>query len=231
MFNHDELKSIYVILPAFNEHKSIVKVVDDLSAAGYSLIVIDDASSPSLQPLLQNKKLLYARHKVNLGQGAALQTGIDLALKHGAKYIVSFDADGQHDIGDISRLYQYLQKEQLDIVLGSRFMEQQPKNISSNRKIVLRLARFVNLIFTGLLLTDAHNGLRVMTRDAAGKMRITENRMSHATEILSIIKKEKLRYSEQPVTIHYTDYSKSKGQSSWNSFRILFDLLLSKIFR
>ncbi len=231
MFNHNDSKEVYVIIPAYNEHKSIGKIVDELSTKGYSVIVVDDASSPSLQPLLQNKKLLYARHKVNLGQGAALQTGINLALKRGAKIIVSFDADGQHEIQDIERLIQHLGKNRLDIVLGSRFMEQQPKHMSHSRKLVLKLARFVNFIFTGVLLTDAHNGLRVMTAAAAGRIRISENRMSHATEILSLIKKEKLHYSEQPVTVYYTDYSKSKGQSSWNSFRILFDLLLSKFFK
>ncbi|MEO7394587.1 MAG: glycosyltransferase family 2 protein, partial [Chitinophagaceae bacterium] len=99
------------------------------------------------------------------------------------------------------------------------------------RKLLLQIARYINFVFTGLLLTDAHNGLRAMTREAAQKIKITENGMAHATEILHQIKKRKLRYCEVPVTIHYTEYSKKKGQTLASSFRIFFDLLLNKIFK
>ena len=119
----------------------------------------------------------------------------------------------------------------LDIILGSRFAPSASANLTSVRRLVLQAARFVNYVFTGVLLTDAHNGLRVMTRSAAEKIRLKENGMSHATEFLSIIKQFQLNYAELPVHIHYTEYSKRKGQTLWNSFRIFFDLLLNKVFK
>jgi hypothetical protein len=103
--------------------------------------------------------------------------------------------------------------------------------MSTRRKLLLQSARYLNYLFSGLLLTDAHNGLRAMTRAAASKLHIRENGMAHATEILSEIKKRKLRYEEVPVTIHYTAYSQKKGQTIWSGFRIFFDLLLNKIFK
>jgi hypothetical protein len=83
---------------------------------------------------------------------------------------------------------------------------------------------------TGLWLSDAHNGFRAFTKEAASKIKITENRMAHATEILSLIKQQNLKVVEVPVHIEYTDYSKLKGQSSSNSINILIDLILNKLF-
>jgi hypothetical protein len=99
------------------------------------------------------------------------------------------------------------------------------------KKVVLHTARLINYIFSGLLLSDAHNGLRAFNATALQKITITENRMAHASEILFEIKKHKLRFKEVPVTISYTAYSKKKGQSIWDSVRILFDLILHKLFK
>lgn len=93
------------------------------------------------------------------------------------------------------------------------------------------MARYVNFLFTGLLLSDAHNGFRALNRKAAELIRIKENRMAHASEILILVKKHKLRLKEVAVEVRYTEYSKAKGQSGWNSIRILFDLLLHKLLR
>ena len=95
----------------------------------------------------------------------------------------------------------------------------------------MKLGRWVNYFFTGLYLSDAHNGLRAMNRLAAITIRISENRMAHATEIIAQVKKYKLRYKEVPANVIYTDYSKQKGQSSFNSLKIFFDLVLQKLFR
>lgn len=169
-------------------------------------------------------------HKVNLGQGAALQTGIDFALAINASFIVTFDADGQHSARDITVLLEPLQKNEADIALGSRFLTSGRHNASRKRKWLIKAARWINYFFTGLLLTDAHNGLRAMTAKAAREFHIRENRMAHATEILLFIRRKKLRYKEVPVTISYTDYSRKKGQSGFNSIRIFFDLVLHKLF-
>lgn len=230
MFNHIDPKTVFIIIPAFNEHESLDSVVDELTNKHYSLVVVDDGSNINLFPLLKNKPVFFLRHKINLGQGAAIQTGIDFAISKGAAYIATFDADGQHNAEDVDKMLDALCSTKSDIALGSRFMENN-SSIPSKRKILLQLARFVNYFFTGIFLTDAHNGLRVITREAAQKITIQENRMAHATEILSLIRKEKLKYVEVPVSVNYTRYSLAKGQTASGSFRIFFDLLLNKIFR
>lgn len=226
-----DANKIFVVIPAYNENEIIRKVIAQLLPYGYSIIIVDDGSVEKIYPLMDKLPVHIIRHKVNLGQGAAIQTGIDFAIVKNAKYIVTFDADGQHDAATIDLLIQTLINTKTDIVLGSRFLPGSTHNMSGKRKILLKLARYINYFFSGLLLTDAHNGLRIMTIEAAQKIKIKENRMAHATEILSQIKKFKLKYSEAPVSVLYTDYSKNKGQTIWSSFRIFFDILLNKVFK
>ena len=223
-------RDVFVIIPAYNEEKVIGKVLRDLSPMHYSIVVVDDGSVQELGELLKGFPVFLLRHKVNLGQGAALQTGIAFALSKKAKFIVSYDADGQHQAADIEKMLEPLARNETDITLGSRFIVNNSK-IPIGRKLLLQTARYINFVFTGLLLSDAHNGLRAMTAEAAGKIRLRQNGMAHATEIIGEIRKHRLRYREIPVTIHYTDYSKNKGQSAWGSFRIFFDILLNKIFK
>jgi glycosyltransferase involved in cell wall biosynthesis len=222
--------NIFVVIPAYNEQHSLQFVVDELIHKNYSVIVVDDGSDIDLLQQLKKRKAFLLRHRINLGQGAALQTGIEFALAQQALFIVTFDADGQHDTTDIGKMLVALNKTGSAIALGSRFIDG-TNSIPGSRKMLLQLGRYFNFLFTGLFLTDAHNGLRAMTREAAEKIQLTENRMAHATEILSVIRKNKLKYIEVPVKVSYTEYSQKKGQTAMNSFRILFDLLLNKIFR
>jgi len=222
--------SVYVIVPAFNEGRVIRSVIEKIRAHAYSAVVVDDGSSPDLYPLVKDLPIHFLRHKVNLGQGAALQTGIEYALAQGAAYLVTFDADDQHTAADISRFIDALAAGKADIILGSRFLQDAAHNMPRRRKRLLQIARYINYLFTGLLLSDAHNGFRAMNRKAAEAIRMHENRMAHATELLSQIKQKGLRYSELPVQVRYTAYSRAKGQGLWSSFRILFDLLLAKLF-
>ncbi|MBL0132629.1 MAG: hypothetical protein IPP79_00755 [Chitinophagaceae bacterium] len=120
-------------------------------------------------------------------------------------------------------------KRQADITLGP-FSFRHPSQIPLSKKFVLYLARVINFLFTGMLLSDAHNGLRAL-QFSLQKIRLTENRMAHASELLFEIKSSGLRYTEVPVTIHYSDYSKEKGQSAWQGIQIVFDLVLHKLFK
>jgi polyprenyl-phospho-N-acetylgalactosaminyl synthase len=232
MLNLDYYKKTFIIVPAYNEKAAINKVLEDLSALGCFIVVVDDGSLEDIKAEVEKfKDVIYLRHKVNLGQGAALQTGIDFAMKQGAGYIVSFDADGQHSAGDIPAILSPVFNGEADIVLASRFLVEGHHNAPLLKKIVLKMGRWVNYFFTGLYLSDAHNGLRAMNRLAAITIRISENRMAHATEIIAQIRKHKLRYKEVAAKVIYTDYSRQKGQSSLNSLKIFFDLVLQKLFR
>jgi glycosyltransferase involved in cell wall biosynthesis len=167
---------------------------------------------------------------VNLGQGAALQTGIDFALLHGARFVVTFDSDGQHRAEEIGLLVDALLDRGCDVALGTRFSAGgRAVNISRMRKLVLRLAVRVSRYSTGLEITDTHNGFRAMTRAAATRIRITQNRMAHASQILDEIARLSMSYVEVPVTVQYTDYSLKKGQRMSNAFNIIWESLTGRI--
>jgi glycosyltransferase involved in cell wall biosynthesis len=147
-----------------------------------------------------------------LGQGAALQTGITYALRAGAKYLVTFDADGQHQVEDLGRLLGPVVRGEADIALGSRFLGA-AIDMPATKRLVLRAAVAFTRVAGGIELTDTHNGLRALTAHAARKLPITQNRMAHASELLHNIVECELRYVEVPVTIRYTEWSRAKGQS------------------
>jgi len=223
---------IFIIIPVYNEAKSVRAVITGLLQKGYSnIIVIDDGSAENIFNPIRNLPFIYMKHRVNLGQGAALQTGLNFVKKQDAQIVVTFDADGQHCAEDIEKLIAPLIRNEADIVIGSRFIESDNNSMPLTRKIVLQSARFVNLLFSGILLSDAHNGLRAMNQKAINAIQISENRMAHASEILLEIKRHHLKCTEVPVNISYTEASIKKGQSSIDSIRILFDLVLHKLFK
>jgi len=210
----------WVVIAAFNEAKVIRQVVSEVVAGGWSVVVVDDGSSDATASEATVPGAIVVKHRVNLGQGAALQTGIDYALRRQATAIVTFDADGQHDPADIPALVNAL--EDHDIALGSRFLGR-VEGASERRMAMLRTATKVSNSLSRMNLTDSHCGLRAFRSSAAPALRITQDRMAHASENLRKIKTSGLRLVEVPVTIRYTEHSKSKGQGPIQAVRILFD--------
>jgi polyprenyl-phospho-N-acetylgalactosaminyl synthase len=222
--------SIWVVVTAYNESSVISEVVNGIRQAGYSVVVVDDASSDDTGDRALSAGARVLRHPVNLGQGAALQTGSAFALRNEAQYIVTFDGDGQHRPEDIASLTDALMRHQADFALGSRFLGN-ALDLPRLRRAILRLAVLFTRLTTGLKVTDAHNGMRAMTRRGASYIRLRQNRMAHASEILDQIARSKLAYVEVPVTIVYTAYSLQKGQRISNSVSILIDLLTRRLHR
>ena len=226
-----ENKSVYIIIPVFNEAFTIRKVVGSLLEKGFSVVVVDDDSNDETGNCIKDLSIHYLKHEVNLGQGAALQTGIDYALRQGgAAVFATFDGDGQHLAEDLVEMVKIVREDTADIVLGSRFLPTASSNASITRKMAIHLARVVNFLFTGIWLTEAHNGLRVFNRKTAAALHLQENKMAHATEILFRVKQYKLRFREAPVHIVYTDYSRKKGQPLSGGIKIFFDLVFNRIF-
>jgi glycosyltransferase involved in cell wall biosynthesis len=220
--------SVYVIIPVYNEGKVIQEVVEIVLKTFPNVVCVNDGSSDNSADEISKTKAHLINHPINLGQGGALQTGLDYALLDPkAKYFITFDADGQHSIEDAQRMLAELQKEHFDVILGSRFLEKNSaRNVPLKKRVLLKLAVWFTLITSGLELTDTHNGLRVFNRKAVEAIDITLPNMAHASEILTIIRQEGLKYKEVPVTIHYSEYSMSKGQSMLNAVNIIFDLLV-----
>ena len=221
---------IFIIVPVFNEASVLEQTLLSLMAYKYNIIIVDDGSTDDAEKIARKYPVFFLRHRLNLGQGAALQTGMMAAQNLKADIVVHFDADGQHNADEIQKLIKPLLQDKSDIVFGSRFLQDvNIKLLPFSKKIVLQAGRYINWIFYGILLSDAHNGFRAMNRAAFEKIVITQNRMAHASEILFLVKKNRLRYTEIPVIIHYTKYSLKKGQSIFNSVNILFDLIFKKL--
>lgn len=216
----------WLVVPLYNEGTVVREVILEARRTFQNIVCVDDGSSDnSVEEALAGGAVVVS-HPINLGQGAALQTGIDFALlQPGAEYFVTFDSDGQHRTEDAELMVERLRNEPLDIIIGSRFLDDRT-NASKLKKAVLRLAVLFERMTTGVRLTDAHNGLRALNRHAATAIRIRQNRMAHASEIVGLIGAKKLRYDEQAVQIIYTDYSRAKGQSLWNSVNILSELFI-----
>jgi polyprenyl-phospho-N-acetylgalactosaminyl synthase len=220
----------WIVIAAYNEGSIIRNVVSDVREAYRNVVVVDDGSSDNTAAEAAAGGGIVVRHPINLGQGAALQTGITFALSRGAQHIVTFDADGQHQVKDIARLLHALCSEEADYALGSRFLEA-GSNVPAARKLVLHAAAAFTRMTTGLNLSDVHNGLRAMTRRGAGSLCMRQNRMAHASEILQQIADSRLHYVEVPVTVAYTDYSLAKGQRLTGSIDILVDLMAERLQR
>ena len=215
----------WVVVPAFNEAQAIASILTDLRETGYHIVVVDDGSGDATAELAMRAGATVVRHPVNLGQGAALQTGIAFALLHGADFVVTFDADGQHRVAEITALLDAIAVQRADFALGSRFLGRVPNaNMPTSRRVLLQAAICYTRATTGLAITDAHNGLRAMTRRGAQTINLRQNRMAHASEILDQIAASGLKYVEVPITIEYSPYSLGKGQRSSAAVDILIDL-------
>lgn len=223
-------RGVFIVVAAFNEGAVIGRVVGDLRQSYAYVVVVDDGSRDTTATHAQAAGALVISHPINLGQGAALQTGIDYALKAGADFIVTFDADGQHRVADIAVLLDALTTQDADFALGSRFLGT-AVNAPLSRRLLLRAATWFTRATTGLRISDAHNGLRAMTARGARAVRIRQNRMAHASELLHQIAASGLKYVEAPVTIEYTDYSLAKGQRFSDALTVVMDLFARRLHR
>jgi glycosyltransferase involved in cell wall biosynthesis len=218
------LDDTWVVVPAYNEAATISAVVSDLRGAFSNVLCVDDGSTDQTAELASAAGAVVVRHPVNLGQGAALQTGFDYVLRFTkAQHCVTFDADGQHLTSDALRMALRARDTGIDVVLASRFLGT-TTDMPRLRRLVLRGALLFSQWYDGLRVTDTHNGLRVLNRHALESIRLTLPRMAYASELQSAINRRGLSYVEEPVSVIYTDYSRGKGQSNINAVNIVLDL-------
>lgn len=215
----------WIVVPAYNEEPAIAGVLADLQSLTHHVVVVDDGSGDATADVAvaAGDRVVVLKHPINLGQGAALQTGVTFALSRGAEIVVTFDADGQHCACDVELLLDAIAVHKADFALGSRFLGQTVE-MPASRRYLLAAATWFTRVTTGLTLSDAHNGLRAMTRRGAMQINLRQNRMAHASEILDQIAQSGLKYVEVPVTVRYSLYSRAKGQRTSEALDILLDL-------
>jgi glycosyltransferase involved in cell wall biosynthesis len=222
-------QDVWIIMPVFDEEKVVAGVVEHVLATFPHVVCVDDGSTDASAQEILGTGAHLVRHPINMGQGAALQTGLRYALdRPGAQFFVTFDADGQHRVEDVAAMLEVVRAGAADVVLGSRFLGQRSETMPWLKRAVLRTVVALSPTARRLKLTDAHNGLRVFNRAAAGGLRITQNGMAHASEIAAVLARSPWRVTECPVTVLYTDYSRSKGQSLINGINILFEVSLAR---
>jgi glycosyltransferase involved in cell wall biosynthesis len=225
-----QANDVWLVVPLYNEAKVIGDVVRTARERFPKIVCVDDGSRDDSAERAEQAGAVVVRHPDNLGQGAALQTGFDYALTDPEmRYVVTYDADGQHQLSDVEVMISRVRQGDVRVVFGSRFLDDRTE-ASRLKKLVLRLAVAYTNVTTGTRLTDAHNGLRVLERGVVERLDITQNRMAHASEIVAQIGSmrfdgKQVAYAEEPVHILYTDYSRAKGQSLWNAINILAELI------
>jgi glycosyltransferase involved in cell wall biosynthesis len=225
-----ETSSVWIVIPAYNEETAIASVIADIRTAGYeNILVVDDGSRDHTATIAEQAGAEVLKHILNRGQGAALKTGIQyLRETYDPDVIVTFDADGQHDARDLASIIRPVLNQEVDIVLGSRFLERH-HSIPFFRKMTLRLGIIFTNVVSRIHLTDTHNGFRALGRKAYQTIEITHRGMEHASDIIDEISRHHLRYCEVPVKITYSEYSLQKGQKSSNFLKIGIKILLKKL--
>jgi glycosyltransferase involved in cell wall biosynthesis len=223
-------KRVIVIIPAYNEERTIVHVIRALQRRGFTtLVVVDDGSSDRTGELAAREGAIRLRHLLNRGLGGALGTGISAALRLGAEVIVTFDADGQHDPDDVRRLLEPIDRGEAEVVIGSRMLD--PRGMPYRRRLANWIANVVTYLLFGGWTTDSQSGLRAFSRGAASRMRIMTSGMEVSSEIIAETVRNRLTRKEVPVRAIYTEYSLSKGQSMTVGLQTLVKLLLAKVQR
>ena len=215
---------VWIVIPAFNEAAVIGEVICDVRSVFDNVVCVDDGSTDGTGEIARRAGAHLVRHPINLGQGAAIQTGVEYARKQpGAHVFATFDADGQHRVKDVAAMIDRLNEGDVDVVIGTRFGTHPGSRPPFLKRFVLRTAARLSRRGRRLGLTDTNNGLRVFNKKVADGLDITMSGMSHANEFVMLIEENHWRVVEEPVEVLYTEYSKSKGQPLLNGVNIIFD--------
>jgi glycosyltransferase involved in cell wall biosynthesis len=218
-----------VVIPMYNERSVVAEVVEGLLSHFPMVVCVDDGSRDGCADVAAAAGAVVVRHPANLGQGAAIETGIKFALRNPAvRYVVTFDADGQHNPADAHAMVAEAKARDVQVVLGSRFVGS-TSDLPGHRALLLRAAVLFTRRTTGLAVTDTHNGLRVLRRDAAERVALRLHGMSHASELLTLVARSRFTVIEHPVEVRYTDYSRAKGQRGYNALNIIFELAVNRL--
>jgi len=226
----NDTKNIFIVLPAYNEAQNIESTLNDLLKYGYNVVVVDDGSKDNTCELAKKFGVTVLRHEINRGQGAALSTGTEFALRQGAEIIVHFDADGQFLSSEIEQAVQIIQNR-FDVALGSRFLSKDSNPPIIKRYFIFPLAKIINKLFFKINLTDPQSGFRVFNSAVGRKIKLEQDGSAHCSEFLHKIFRYNFKIKEFPITVRYFEFGQTltggKGRGK-GGIKILKDLFLNK---
>lgn len=223
----DNPEGVYVVIPAYNEETTVSQVIEEIAKRGYHIVLVNDGSSDKT---LENAKksqqkypnqIIIVSHIINRGLGAALNTGIEDALKHKAEYIVTFDADGQHEVNDIKKVCEPLKNKTAEAVIGARPFEDMPLSKNFANTMMNLLTR----IFYRVKVKDSQSGLRAFTAKAASKINVVSQGYGVSSEFIKEIKDNKLKLAEVTITTIYTDETAQKGTNLFVGIKIMLKMI------
>tara|TARA_B100000768_G_scaffold182020_1_gene208488 strand:+ start:2766 stop:3446 length:681 start_codon:yes stop_codon:yes gene_type:complete len=221
------INNVHILIPVYNEESKISEVVLELKKYFSNIVVVNDGSTDSTLETLNQLDVVVLNHLLNLGQGAAISTGINYIknLKN-TDGIITFDADGQHSVSDALIFANEIVNCNEDIIFGSRFLEHK-MNIPPLKRFVLKVVTYVTNKLTKMNLTDSHNGLKAYKIKALKNINISIDGFAFESEIINIVSNNNISYKEMPTNTIYTEYSKKKGQKLRNGLIVLEDLFKS----
>lgn len=226
----ENLMKSYVVVPAYNEEKTIASVLGELLAhfKPEEIIVVNDGSRDRTGEIARSMGVRVLNHLVNRGLGGALGTGITYAIRKGARAVVTFDADGQHRVEDALRVMGPVVEGRADFAVGSRL-----RGDVSEMPFVKRFGNFlldaITAVFAGRYVSDSQSGLRCINRECASKIRITCDRYAVSSELIIEAAKKGCRIVEVPIKAVYTEYSMKKGTNVFEGIKIAVNLLFDKV--
>ena len=193
-----------IIIPSFNEADNIEKTVKAIlrNAPDFDYVIINDCSGDKTREICEKNGFNIVNLPINLGIGGAVQTGYRYAYEMGYDVAVQVDGDGQHDPEFLNQMAEYLMSHQLDMVIGSRFIEKKGFQSSRIRRVGIVFFSILIKILTGKLITDPTSGLRMVGRNAMGLFAMDYPRDYPEPESVVAVLRRGMRVEEIPVIMH-----------------------------
>lgn len=212
-----------VIIPAYNEEASIVNTVQDIldHAPEFDYVVINDCSKDRTLQRCRENGLNVIDLPVNLGIGGGIQTGYRYAVEHGYDVAVQFDGDGQHDASYLQAMADRLERDDLDMVIGSRFIENEGFQSTGLRRFGINFFKFLIKLLYGGTITDATSGMRMCSRRVMEEFSVDYPQDYPEPETVARLLRKKYKVQEIPVVMR----ERSAGTSSINPAKSVYYMI------
>ena len=221
--------SLAIGIPAYNEEKNIAVIITQLKEITDKIIVCDDGSRDLTSKISEDLGAIVIKHEKNLGYGAAIRSIFLKAKDLDCDALVTFDADGQHRIQDISKVIQPIIEKKSDIVIGSRFLDDGEKEVPNYRKVGIKVITKITNMSIKKELTDSQSGFRAYSKQVLSELNPSELGMGISTEILIKASSQEFRITEVPIKIMYGGNTSTHNPISHGSSVLLSTIKFTSI--